>query len=164
MSQIMGQPRKIFVFYRNLFVFLLVQLHCGAVHVIDLVGQPLRFQDLNQIAAAQQMTAQVYRRAHNQLEVCIVFSLPYFTLTLVNWQILHIVPLVPEGPYDDPLNLGVIIDQYALALIEVCQGIEAAWHLELLAGERHAQDAVKREDTKIVNHRSVGRRVSMEVA
>ena len=134
------------------------------MQVVDFVGQPLRFQDLNQIATAQQMTAQVYRRAHDQLEVCIVFSLPYFTLTLVNGQILHIIPLVTEGPDNNPLNLGVIVDQYAIALVEVCLGIKAARHLEFLFGERHAQDAVKREDTEVVNHRSVGRRVSMEVA
>lgn len=160
----MGQPLKIIIFRKFLVIIDLVHLHCLLVHVIYFVCQPLRFQDLDQEAAAHKVSAQVNSRAHEQFKVGVILTLSDLTLALVDGQVSDVESFIAKDPDDDSLGYGVIVDQHAKAFLKVGLGVEAGIHLELVVGERHVQDAVKREHAKVISLGSVGRSRTMEVA
>lgn len=128
---------------KTLFVFCFVHLHCLLVHVIYFVCEPLRFEDLNQKAAAYEVGAQVYRRAHKQFKVGVILTLSDLTLALVDGQVSDVEPFVAKDPDDDTLGYGVVVDQHTKAFLEVGLCAEAGIHLELVISKRHVQDTVK---------------------
>ena len=139
----MGQPLKIIIFRKFLLIIDLVHLHCLLVHVINFIGKPLRFEDLNQKTATHEVSAQVYCRAHEQFKVGVTVTLPYLTLALVDGQVSDIEPFIAKDPDDDSLGYGVIVDQHAKAFLEVSLSVETGIHPELVVGKRHVHDAVK---------------------
>ena len=134
------------------------------VHVAYLLGQPFRCEHLDLVAPAQQVAAKVDRGAHRQLEVGEILAVAYLALALVDGQVSQVIALIAVGPDDDALARGVVVDQHAIALVEILLAVEIGINLELDVGKRHVEDAVEGEDAEIVGLGLLGGSLAVEMA
>jgi hypothetical protein len=65
-------------------------------------------------------------------------------------QVSHIVPFITVSPDDNTLRLGTIINEYTIAFVKICLGIEVWVNLELDVSKRHIQDTVERKEAEVI--------------
>ena len=137
--------------YKNKVVLFLIQIRCSLMHFPDILGQGLRFEDLDGRTPGKQGTEEIRRWSQHHFEIRVLLRRGNLLLAVMEGEVPHIGHFPSVGADDHPLYRDIRVPDDAVALLEPPGRIEVLGVFMLVLRHLQGNNAVegKSEEVRI---------------